>query len=68
MRMVRFPFGVTRKGKIRNKKVRRTLKVRKFGQNVRQSRLRWHVHLKCQNEDYVGRKVPGMQFPGKKTK
>ena len=65
MRMLRFSLGVTRKDKINNEHIRGTLKVYRFGQKGRQLRRRQYGHLKCRDDDYVGRKVPEMQLPGK---
>ena len=42
---------------------RGTLKVDRFGQKVRQSRLRWYGRVKRWDDDSVGRK---MQLPGTK--
>ena len=44
---------MTRKDKIRNEHIGGH-KVDRFGQKIRQSRLRWHGHAKHQDEDYVG--------------
>ena len=57
MRMVRFSPTVTRMDKIRNEHTRRTLKVHRFGQEVRQSSPRWYGDVKHQDDDYMGRKV-----------
>ena len=63
MNMLRFSVGVTRKDKNKNEHIRGTLKVDRFGQKVRQSRVRWYGYMKRWDEDYVGRKE--MQLPGK---
>ncbi len=46
---------VTRKDKFMNEHIRGTLKVDRFGQKVRQSRLRWYGHEKRQDDGYMGR-------------
>ena len=40
----------------------------RFGQKVRQSRLRWHGEVKCRNDDSVGRNVLQMQLLGKRKR
>ena len=39
----------------------------RFGQKVRQSRLRWYGHVKRRDDDCVGRKVMEMQLSGKEN-
>ena len=45
------------------------LKLDKFGQKARQSRLRWYCtaygHVKFRDDEYLGRKVLEMQLSGK---
>ena len=60
VRMLRFSLGVTRKDKIRNEHIRRTLKVDMLGQKVRQSMLRLYGHVKRRDDDYVCRKALGV--------
>ena len=59
-----------RNNTIRNEHTRGTLKVGRFGQKVRQSRLRWYGHVKRQDDDNVGRKILEIRrcsCQGKKT-
>lgn len=41
MEMLRFSFGVSRMSRIRNSFISRTVQVEKFGEKVREARLRW---------------------------
>ena len=54
MKMLRFPMGVTRKDKIRNKHIRSTIKVEWLGMKMREGRLRWYGHQRprvCRKKD-----------------
>ena len=66
MKMLRFAVGVTRKDKIRNEFIRRTVKVERLGIKMRDGRLRWYGHVMSRNEEYVGRKIMEMELPGKR--
>ena len=80
MKMLRFAMGVTRKDKIRNEHIRSTdndnehirstdVKVEQLGMKMREGRLRWYGHVMRRDQEYVGRKMMGMELPGKrKTK
>ena len=58
--------GLTRKDDIGNADIRGTLKVDRFGENVRQSSVKWrHGHMNCRDDDNVGRNVLEMHLPGK---
>ena len=43
--MLRFSLGVTRMDRIRNKYIRGTVHVSRFGDKVREARLRWFGHV-----------------------
>ena len=64
LKMVRWPLGVTRKDKIRNKYVRGTEKITKLGDKLWNARLRWYGHVKRREEDYVGKRMMEMAVPG----
>ena len=63
LKMVRGALGVTIKGKIRNKYVRRTAKILKLGDKLRDAMLRWYRHVK-RREGYVGKRMMEMAVPG----
>ena len=44
------------------------MKVKRFGQKVRQSRLRWYGYVRRMDDDYVSRKVLEVQLPGKRRR
>ncbi|XP_065671877.1 uncharacterized protein LOC136089732 [Hydra vulgaris] len=68
MKMLRFSFGVTKKDRIRNEFIRGSAHVACFGDKVRGSRLRWFGHVQGRRESYIGRKVLGMELPGKRRR
>ena len=67
MKMLRFAMGVTRKDKIRNEYIRRTVKVERLEMKMREGKLRWYGHVMRRDQDYVGRKMMEMET-GKKEK
>ena len=68
MKMLRFAMGVTRKDKIRNENIRSTVKVEQLGMKMREGRLRWYGHVMRRDQEYVGRKMMGMELPGKRRR
>ena len=64
LKMVRRALGVTRKDKIRNQYVRRTAKIAKLGDKLRNARLRWYGPVKRREEDYMGKRMLEMAVPG----
>ena len=68
IKMLRFAMGVTRKGKIRNKHIRSTVKVERLGMKMREGRLRWYGHVMRRDQEYVGRKIMEMELPGKRKR
>ena len=68
LRMLRFAMGVTRLDKIKNTHVRGTANVVRIGNKVRETRLRWYGHVLRRNAEYVGKRVIGMDLPGKRRR
>ena len=68
MKMLRFAMRVTRKDKIRNEHIRRTVKVERLGMNMREGRLRWYGHVMRRDQEYVGRKMTEMELLGKRRR
>ena len=64
----KFFTGVTRMDKIRNEFIRGTAHVGKIGDKVREARLRWYGHVQRREEEYVGRRVLGMDLPGRRRR
>ena len=64
LKMFRFSSGVTRMDKIRNEYIRGTTQVEKFGENIREARLRWYGHLRRKDDGYIGRMMLRMELPG----
>lgn len=54
LKMLRFSLGVTRMDIIRNEYIRRTALVGRFGDNVREARLRWCGHVQRRGVGYIG--------------
>ena len=66
--MLRLFLGLRKRDKVRNERMRGTLKMDMFVQNTRQSRLRWCGHVKRRDDEYVGRKVLETQLFGQKVR
>ena len=50
MRMLRWMCGVTKLDKIRNERIRRTMKVGEITKNVQERRLKWYWHVMRREE------------------
>ena len=61
-------MGVTRLDKIKNTHVRGTANVVQIGKKVRETRLRRYGHVLRRNVEYVGKRVIGMDLPGKRRR
>ena len=68
LRMLRFALGVTRLNKIKNTHVRGTANVVRIGKKVRETRLRWYGLCLRRNTEYAGKRVIGMDLPGKRRR
>ena len=68
MKMLRFAMGVTRKDKIRNERIRSTVKVERLGMKIREGRLRWYGHVMRRDQEYVGRQMMEMELLGKRKR
>lgn len=55
--MLWFSLGVIRMDMIRNEYIRRTARARRFGDNVRETRLRWFRHVQRRDSEYIGRRM-----------
>ena len=67
MRMLRWMSGVTKLDRIRHERIRGTTKVGEISKKVQESRLKWYGHILRREEEYVGKKVMGMEVPGKRS-
>ena len=66
MRMLRWMSGVTKMDRIRNERIRGTTKVGEISRKVQESRLKWYGHVSRREDEYVGKRVMGMEVPGEK--
>jgi len=64
LKMLRWSLGVTRLDRIRNDHIRGTAHVAKFGEKVREARLRWFGHVLRRGVRYIGQKMLRMGLPG----
>ena len=64
LKMLRFSLGVTRMDKIRNEYIRGTAQVRRFGEKIREARLRWYGHVLRKDDGCTGRRMLRMELPG----
>ena len=73
MKMLRFAMEVAemkmmRKDKIRNKRIRSTVKVERLGIKMGEGRLRWYEHVMRRDQEYVRRKMMEMELLGKRRR
>ena len=68
MRMLRWMSGVTKMDRIRNERIRGTTRVGEISKKVQESRLKWYGHVSRREEEYVGKRVLGMEVPGKRRR
>ena len=66
MRMLRWMSGVTKLDRIRNERIRGTTKVGEISKKVPESRLKWYGHVLRREDEYIGKRVMGMEVPGKR--
>ena len=60
--------GVAKLDRIRNERIRGTTKVGEISKKVQESRLKWYVHVLKREDEYVGKRVMGMEVPGKRRR
>ena len=68
MRILRWMSGVTKMDRIRNERIRGTTKVGEISKKVQESRLKWYGHVSRREDEYVGKRVLGMEVPGKRRR
>ena len=54
--------------RIRNERIRGTTKVGEISKKVKESRLKWYGHVSGREDEYVGKRVMGMEVPGKRRR
>ena len=54
--------------RIRNEIIRGTTKVGEISKKVQESRLKWYGHVSRREDDYLGKRVMGMEVPGKRRR
>ena len=67
-RMLRWMSGVTKMDRIRNERIRGTTKVGEISKKVQESRLKWYGHVLRREDEYVGKRVMGMEVPWKRRR
>ena len=68
MRILRWMCRVTRLGKIRNERIRRTTKVGEITKKVQERRLKWYGLVMRREEHYVGRRAMEMKVQGRRKR
>ena len=66
--MLRWMSGVTKLDRIRNDIIRGATKVGEISKKVQESRLKWYGHVLRREYEYVGKRVMGMEVPGKRRR
>ena len=64
MKMLRLMTGVTRKDRIRNTRIRGTVKVTEISKKAQEARLRWYGHILRREAESVERVVMDMEVQG----
>ena len=59
---------VTKMDRIRNERIRGTTKVGEISKKVQESRLKWYGHVSRREDEYVWKRVMGMEVPGKRRR
>ena len=57
--------GVAKLDRIRKERIRGTTKVGEISKKVHESRLKWYGHVLRREDEYVGKRLMGMEVPGK---
>ena len=65
IRMLRWMSGVTKLARIRNDRIRGMTKVGEIAKKVQESRLKWYGHVLRREDEYVGKRMMGMEVRGK---
>ena len=60
--------GVTNMDRIRIERIRGTTKVGEISKKVQEGRLKWYGHVSRREDEYVGKRVMGMEVPGKRRR
>ncbi|KAI5086783.1 hypothetical protein C0J45_23013, partial [Silurus meridionalis] len=68
LKMLRCSLGVTTMDRIRNEFIRGTVPVGRFGDKVREVRLRWFGHVQRRNMGYISRRMLRMETPGRRKR
>ncbi|XP_042892906.1 uncharacterized protein LOC122267007 [Penaeus japonicus] len=62
MRMLRCSLRLTRRERVRSEYIRGKLRVPRLQDKLREGRLIWYGHVQRRDEEYVGRRVEGMEI------
>ncbi|KAI5104704.1 hypothetical protein C0J45_6330, partial [Silurus meridionalis] len=68
LKMLRFSLRVTTMDRIRNEFIRGTTHVGRFGDKVREARLRWFGHVQRRDMWYISRRMLRMETPGRRER
>ncbi|KAI5621482.1 hypothetical protein C0J50_18891 [Silurus asotus] len=68
LKMLRCLLGVMTMDRIRNEFIRGTAHVERFGDKVREVRLRWFGHVQRRNMGYISRRMLRMEPPGRRKR
>ena len=68
MKMLLWICGVTSLDKIRNEQIRGSTKVGEISKKVQERRMRWYGHVMRRDEEYVGKRVMGIEVQGSRRR
>ena len=52
--------------RVRNERIRGTIKVTEISKKIQERRLQWYGHVMRREDDYVGKRVMGMEIEGRR--
>ncbi|KAI5099908.1 hypothetical protein C0J45_10460, partial [Silurus meridionalis] len=68
LKMLRFSLEVTRMDRIKNKFIRGTSHIGRFGDKVREVLVRWFGHVQRRDMGYIGRRMLRIEPPGRRKR
>ncbi|KAF7688951.1 hypothetical protein HF521_013758, partial [Silurus meridionalis] len=68
LKILRCSLGVAKMNRIRNEFIRGTVHEGRFGDKVREVRLRWFGHVQRRDMGYISRRMLRMETPGRRKR
>uniref|UniRef100_A0A8D8R1Q5 Uncharacterized protein n=1 Tax=Cacopsylla melanoneura TaxID=428564 RepID=A0A8D8R1Q5_9HEMI len=68
MKFIRSIVGKTRRDRIRNEEIRRSVDVEKLQDKIERSRLKWYGHMQRMNEERIPKNIFNQQIEGRRRR